>query len=82
MLAALESGQLGTYVTDFPNRPVIGNDKVITLPHLGASTAEAEDNWASSDQPDRARRAICVGHPRTGPERGYSRPRVRRVPAR
>jgi D-3-phosphoglycerate dehydrogenase len=46
VLAALESGQLGAYVTDFPNRPVIGNDKVITLPHLGASTAEAEDNCA------------------------------------
>jgi D-3-phosphoglycerate dehydrogenase len=46
VLAALETGQLGTYVTDFPNRPVIGNDKVITLPHLGASTGEAEDNCA------------------------------------
>ena len=43
---ALESGQLGCYVTDFPNRQVIGNDKVITLPHLGASTGEAEDNCA------------------------------------
>lgn len=46
VLAALESGQLGAYVTDFPNRPVIGNEKVITLPHLGASTGEAEDNCA------------------------------------
>lgn len=46
VLAALESGQLSAYVTDFPNRPVIGNDKVITLPHLGASTGEAEDNCA------------------------------------
>lgn len=46
VLAALESGQLGAYVTDFPNRAVIGNDKVITLPHLGASTGEAEDNCA------------------------------------
>jgi len=46
VLAALETGQLGAYVTDFPNRPVIGNDKVITLPHLGASTGEAEDNCA------------------------------------
>jgi D-3-phosphoglycerate dehydrogenase len=46
VLAALESGQLGAYVTDFPNRAVIGNEKVITLPHLGASTGEAEDNCA------------------------------------
>jgi D-3-phosphoglycerate dehydrogenase len=46
VLAALDSGQLSSYVTDFPNRPVIGNDKIITLPHLGASTGEAEDNCA------------------------------------
>ncbi|MGI9291905.1 MAG: phosphoglycerate dehydrogenase [Gammaproteobacteria bacterium] len=46
VMAALDSGQLSAYVTDFPNRPVIGNDKIITLPHLGASTGEAEDNCA------------------------------------
>jgi D-3-phosphoglycerate dehydrogenase len=46
VLESLEAGHLGCYVTDFPNRPVIGNDKVVTLPHLGASTGEAEDNCA------------------------------------
>jgi len=45
-LASLAAGHLGCYVTDFPNRPVLGNDKVITLPHLGASTNEAEVNCA------------------------------------
>jgi len=46
VLAGLASGDLGCYVTDFPTRKVIGNDKVITLPHLGASTNEAEVNCA------------------------------------
>ncbi len=35
------------YVTDFPTDTLVGRDKVILLPHLGASTAEAEDNCAS-----------------------------------
>ena len=46
VLASLADEHLGCYVTDFPNRPVLGNDKVITLPHLGASTNEAEVNCA------------------------------------
>ena len=46
LLAALESGKLRNYVTDFPNDNVLGKIGVIALPHLGASTAEAEDNCA------------------------------------
>jgi D-3-phosphoglycerate dehydrogenase len=46
VLAALEDGKLGTYVTDFPSRELIGHNQVIALPHLGASTAEAETNCA------------------------------------
>lgn len=46
VLAALDSGQLAAYVCDFPSRNLLGHDKVIALPHLGASTAEAEDNCA------------------------------------
>ncbi len=46
VLAALDSGKLGAYVSDFPSPELKGNDKVITLPHLGASTAEAEENCA------------------------------------
>jgi D-3-phosphoglycerate dehydrogenase len=45
-LAALDSGKLASYVTDFPTRATIDHEKVIALPHLGASTAEAEDNCA------------------------------------
>lgn len=46
LLAALESGKLRNYVTDFPNDTVLGKIGVIALPHLGASTTEAEDNCA------------------------------------
>ncbi len=46
LLESLDAGHLGAYVTDFPTRQVIGHDKVITLPHLGASTHEAEINCA------------------------------------
>jgi D-3-phosphoglycerate dehydrogenase len=42
----LESGRLRWYVTDFPSAALIGKPGVIALPHLGASTAEAEDNSA------------------------------------
>ncbi len=43
---ALASGKISQYVTDFPNDNIIGMENVIMLPHLGASTAEAEDNCA------------------------------------
>lgn len=46
VLESLDNGHLGAYVTDFPNRQMIGHEKVITLPHLGASTHEAEINCA------------------------------------
>lgn len=44
--AALASGKLTAYINDFPSRALIGNPKVISLPHLGASTNEAESNCA------------------------------------
>lgn len=46
MLAALESGKVARYVTDFPTDAVIGVENVVALPHLGASTPESEDNCA------------------------------------
>ena len=46
MLAALESGKVRRYVTDFPNSTTAGQRGCIVIPHLGASTAEAEDNCA------------------------------------
>ncbi|HET7669005.1 MAG TPA: phosphoglycerate dehydrogenase [Burkholderiales bacterium] len=42
----LASGRLRWYVTDFPSEALLGEAKVIALPHLGASTEEAEDNSA------------------------------------
>lgn len=44
--AALDAGELGCYVTDFPTNRTKQSAKVIGLPHLGASTGEAEDNCA------------------------------------
>lgn len=43
---ALDSGKLHAFVTDFPNNANKNHPKVIALPHLGASTGEAEDNCA------------------------------------
>ena len=46
ILEALDRGILGAYVTDFPVPELLDHDKVIGLPHLGASTHEAEANCA------------------------------------
>jgi D-3-phosphoglycerate dehydrogenase len=46
VVAALEAGRLSAYVTDFPNEELLACRKVICIPHLGASTPEAEDNCA------------------------------------
>lgn len=44
--AALESGKVAAYVTDFPSDDILDVDGVIAIPHLGASTPESEDNCA------------------------------------
>ena len=46
MQEALESGKVAKYVTDFPNPKSANMNGVIAFPHLGASTAESEDNCA------------------------------------
>ena len=46
LLAALDSGKVRRYVTDFPNATVAGQKGCLVIPHLGASTEEAEDNCA------------------------------------
>mgnify|MGYP000443081709 CR=1 FL=1 len=46
MKAALDSGKVAKYMTDFPNPAIAGYKNVVAFPHLGASTAEAEDNCA------------------------------------
>ena len=45
--AALESGKVAAYVTDFPDDDLLCVDGVIAIPHLGASTPESEDNCAT-----------------------------------
>lgn len=46
MMAALESGKVARYVTDFPNNRITLAPNVVPIPHLGASTPESEDNCA------------------------------------
>lgn len=46
VLHALESGKVRKYVTDFPSEKFLCLDKVICIPHLGASTKESEENCA------------------------------------
>lgn len=46
LLEGLNSGRLASYVSDFPTPQLLGHPKVILMPHIGASTDEAEDNCA------------------------------------
>ncbi|WP_299577645.1 phosphoglycerate dehydrogenase [uncultured Sunxiuqinia sp.] len=46
LAAAIEAGKVARYITDFPDEETLKMDKVISIPHLGASTAESETNCA------------------------------------
>ncbi|MGD9842720.1 MAG: phosphoglycerate dehydrogenase [Steroidobacteraceae bacterium] len=46
MLAALDGNHMSAYICDFPTNAVKGHPKIVALPHLGASTHEAEENCA------------------------------------
>ncbi len=46
LVAALDSQQLGGYIADFPTPELLGRKNVLLMPHIGASTAEAEENCA------------------------------------
>lgn len=46
LLEALESGALSRYITDFPTPDLLGRKEVLLMPHIGASTGEAEENCA------------------------------------
>ena len=46
VLGGLRSGKIARYATDFPDESLLGEENVIALPHLGASTPESEDNCA------------------------------------
>ena len=47
MLAALDTGKVATYITDFPNNKLVQAPHVVAMPHLGASTPESEQNCAA-----------------------------------
>ena len=46
VIEAAKNGKIGRYITDFPAEELLGAENVICIPHLGASTPEAEDNCA------------------------------------
>ncbi|MGB5487215.1 MAG: phosphoglycerate dehydrogenase [Lysobacterales bacterium] len=46
VIAALDSGRLAAYISDFPHPELLGRKDALLLPHIGASTAEAEENCA------------------------------------
>ena len=46
VIAALDSGKLAAYISDFPHPELLGRKNVLLLPHIGASTREAEENCA------------------------------------
>ncbi len=80
VVAALDAGQLRGYVTDFPSPATCQHDKVIALPHLGASTSSAEDNCAAmiadelQDFMENGNIRFSVNFPAVSlPRRGYLR---------
>ena len=46
MISAVRSGKVACYITDFPEDELLGEDNIICVPHLGASTPESEENCA------------------------------------
>ncbi len=79
MFKALDSKKVSCYVTDFPSSQLVGKDNVICIPHLGASTAEAEDNCAVMvanqmiDYIENGNIVNSVNYPRLSAERNGSR---------
>lgn len=80
VISALESGKLGRYITDFPTAKLIGVKNAVCVPHLGASTPEAEDNCALmaakqlTDYINNGNIVNSVNYPAlSGPKTGVSR---------
>lgn len=46
IIKACADGKVGRYISDFPSKDLVGKENIILIPHLGASTPEAEDNCA------------------------------------
>lgn len=80
VISSLGSGKLGRYITDFPTAKLIGVKNAVCVPHLGASTPEAEDNCALmaakqlTDYINNGNIANSVNYPAlSGPKTGVSR---------
>lgn len=80
VISALDSGKLGRYITDFPTAKLIGVKNAVCVPHLGASTPEAEDNCALmaakqlTDYINNGNIVNSVNYPAlSGPKTGVSR---------
>lgn len=80
VISALGSGKLGRYITDFPTAKLIGVKNAVCVPHLGASTPEAEDNCALmaakqlTDYINNGNIVNSVNYPAlSGPKTGVSR---------
>ena len=81
MLAALDTGKVAAYITDFPNNRLLAAPHVIALPHLGASTPESEQNCAAMAV-DELRDYLENGNIRTSvnlPEMSMERSGVQRL---
>ena len=81
MLAALDTGKVAVYVTDFPNNRLLSAPHVIAMPHLGASTPESEQNCAAMAV-DELRDYLENGNIRTSvnlPEMSMERSGVQRL---
>jgi len=46
LVAGIEAGQVASYVSDFPSPQLLGRSEILVMPHIGASTTEAEENCA------------------------------------
>lgn len=70
LLAALASGKISRYITDFPNEELLGVENVVCIPHLGASTPESENNCVTmvSDEIDHFLRDGSIVHSVNFPE--------------
>ena len=79
IIAACESGKVSAYATDFPNAEIVNKTGIICIPHLGASTEEAEDNCAVMaasqmvDYVENGNIVNSVNFPRLSAEKGAAR---------
>ena len=88
--AALESGKVAAYATDFADETILGAKNVIAMPHLGASTPESEDNCARMAALElieyldvyKRQASLCAGHRSRRRRAGPAAAAGRGIPAR